>query len=300
MVYPHAADALPAARARSVWSRRMSDTTEPIATENQRLSPLAILSLGGSLLSVAVCLFGGIASVLGFPSVGMVILVLPLLALASAVLGVLSLVAINRSDGLLVGGVPARIGLVLGLIATAVTGSFTFGALRTAFDVRERLAPVVDALIADMNAGDWTNAQTRLGEPVASAMGEPGIAWFFDTLTSSFNAEPIGADAPLVILFQSRAELTRASDPTRVSPAPQNLNNEVPKPVRVTFAGGESGVLFVFLDPDALAIQDVRVSDAMIVLPDNRVLTLQPDGPASLLARGGGMTTVPRPAGSMP
>ncbi|MEM8835833.1 MAG: hypothetical protein AAGD00_08435 [Planctomycetota bacterium] len=278
----------------------MDDPPTRQATENQQLSPLAVLSLGGALLSFATCLVGGIASVLGFPSVGLVILFLPLLALASAVCGVLALVAINRSDGLLVGGVPARIGLVLGLIATAVTGSFTFGALRTAYDVRERLAPVVEALIADINADNWPGAEEHLGEPVARALGKTGVAWFFETLEASFQSETVGADAPLVILFRSRGELARASDPTQVSAAPQNLNDEVPKPVRVTFASGASGVLFVFLDPAALASQQVRVSDAMIVLPDNRVLTLQPDGPASLLARGGGMRVVPRPAEVMP
>jgi hypothetical protein len=262
-----------------------------------------LIALVGAVLAIILgC--GGIAGVVLLPDWTItLVLVAPVLALASAVLAGVTLVRIKNAGGELIGRTPAILGLFVGLGATALLGATVAAGLLTLAGSRQ-LAPVAAdfarAAVTDQNAA----AQQLLSEPVRRTIEQQRIDAFAEAVERELGVPVAGRAGPSLI---GEARSVMASAPgaatARISPDRQ------PRPFWLEFDASPAAgspdpaapatpparaFAYGFVNQDALQAREVLLDDLLILTPappnspsaggERRAIILQPDGPARFVA----------------
>ncbi len=254
-----------------------------------RLSLGAIAGMGLVVFSVLACVVSIGAVLAGNLSMAAVILPLPILGLTGATLGFLALRRIGRSKGTLIGRGPAVFALFVGLPSAIIQGAFALGPMRVWWDIRNTLAPAATTFAADLASGDANAARARMSVGASSALSDERLADFSTQLTATLGT-PITAQAT-TWLFSEIRRLGARSPGTPAAPNPRPAG---PPPRPVELVGPNARVLaYFFLDDDAIRSGDVRIADALVILPGDTPLILHEAGPASAAARALGLTAGP-------
>lgn len=226
------------------------------------------------------CVVAAIAAVFISPSVAAIILVLPLVAAAGALLSALALREINRSAGTVVGKPIAIVGLLVGIVSAILQGAAGLSAAGSMLSIRSNLVPVVETFVLAHERGDRSSMRACLGETVSRHLDDARIDRFFAETRARLGA-PKGARFDFGVMLRA-GERTRGAS-AGVAPGATVIEN--PRPVELVF-DSESAIAFVVPDEEAMrASNRVAIADVLVMLPDDSVLTLRDDGPMEALAR---------------
>ncbi|MEO1128277.1 MAG: DUF4190 domain-containing protein [Planctomycetota bacterium] len=258
-----------------------------------RTSGLGLLSLLCALISIGACAVAALLAMVLDPLAAGAIAVLPLFGIAAIILGGIAL-AKTPGDGIRRTRGPAGAGLILGIIATVLQGSAVAGALLRFFPVKNLIAPIVQEMAFDVEAGRTEEARDQLAEYVRSNVPPERIEAFFDVA-----AQAVGTfDRTEVTLFGTFVRSSRAfrDAPGGTAPPP----HITPFPVELV---GDSGrtLLWIMLDDAALEKEQVLVTDMILLLPNDRCAVLLPEAQLAQLAAAVGWQIVnPLPAQQTP
>lgn len=216
------------------------------------------------------------------------VLVLPAVGLAAAVLGWIGLRSVGRSGGMVVGRPLAMAGLFLGLISAVIQGSVVLGALRTVQDVRNTLVPHADRFVRDVQRGAMGEARDQLSVGANSALTDEALALFARRMEEAGGVFA-GADLRIVTMLNMAAEFRKRAAETAQRTGDSVALGADARPVQLEFASG-TALAYFFLDEDALGQREVKFTDALVLMPgDGGAVVLLAQGPASRLARAIGI-----------
>lgn len=253
--------------------------TDPSNPATPRVSAKALWGSLMSVVSVAVCVLAAIAAMLVSPAVAAVVLILPLVGGAGAVLCVLALREIDRGGGAIVGKPIAIVGLLIGLVSAILQGAAALSAVGSAYAVKANLVPVVESFVLAEARGDRSAMRACLGETVSHHLDDARIDWFFHELRSRQGTLK-GADFGLGFML-------RAADQLRAAAAGTTAGATVienPRPIELLFDRG-SAVAFVMPDEEAMrASNRIAIGDMIVLMPDSSVIALRENGPGEALA----------------
>ncbi len=251
--------------------------TEQPGADLAGYSLTAILAFAFSLMSLAICLGATLVGAFVTPAALVVILGLPLLGLAAAVLGAAAASSIKRSPLPIGGRRLAVFALFVGLGSAIIQGSFAVSAVASFWSIKTVLAPRIEPLFEQgVNADDAGPMRAALSQGAGVRAPDGRVASFFGALEGelgAFEQAGVGVD----IFFDLRSRVG-AAPPTQAQPP---LNQ--PKPLGLTFAN-QRVTSYFFLDQDALSRGDVVVDDILVFLADGRALALTTGGDAEKLA----------------
>jgi hypothetical protein len=264
----------------------VTDTDPPPQASADNLGEgLALLALGVGLFGAASCVAVGALGVF-IQGAGLVALGLPLVGLVAILLGALALRSIARSSGTEGRGF-AVAGVIIGIAVLVIPGAFAVGVARTYLSAKQRVAPVVDAMLAEADAGNAERGLDALAEAVEDVDA--------DRLTRFLGAVEVeigdlrGADVRLRTVFRLKEPFREAQRDGRLDETRTPSVASIPKPVRLE---GDAGavIAWVLLDEDALARDQVRLVDMLVVLEGGRGILLREAGPLSEVAAYLGLT----------
>ncbi len=246
---------------------------------------MALGSFLCSLGSVGVCLLAGIISAVVDPRAAGAVLVLPLISLSGAIMGGVALLRIERSGGRLGGRTAALIGLFLGLVATIIQGAVAGGALAAYFPVKRHIVPTMERAMRSAATGDMTATRALLGPASGTELADERLSRFF--LAMEDRLGPWTAARFDIGVLVDAAREARAGAARAGGAAPPT--GELPKPVVLVFARGEA-LAFLYPDQAALGKRQVRIADALIILPHDAsaipdAVSLMPAGQAAALGK---------------
>lgn len=254
--------------------------------EQPRLSVAAAVSAALAVLSLAGCLVVGVLSLAVSPVYFAGMVALPALGIAAVILGAIGLRQVRRGGGLVAGRPLAAAGVLLGLLSAVVQGSMGGSALATYLSMRSTLAPAAERALRALSADDLTNARALLAPATDSALTDERARAFIGAVEGACGeVQRVEFDHRVVTEVFERV---RAGGAASQGPAPAG---DPMKPVRVVGAKA-SALAWVALDDAALKSGQVRLLDAVVLLPDGRAVTLLPEGPGAVLARYLGLTLV--------
>jgi hypothetical protein len=262
------------------------------AAEAPVMSAKAALAGILALASLSACVVSLLLVLVGLIQAFVVVMVLPVLGIAGAVLGYVSLREIGKSQGRLKGRVPALIGLFLGLLTASIQGAAGIGVLRTYMDAKNTLAPAMGRLFIAMDRGEESTAELHLSQS-SETPGAAKRGAMIAALRAKFGACR-GATFDLATISEGRA-LATAGGSTPTGP----MQVDLPRTVRLVFERGEA-LLLVWLDNLALEKGEVRMFDGLVVVSKGEkagvqgrtppeVMVLREDGPGAKVAKGFGM-----------
>jgi hypothetical protein len=263
----------------------------PAAAPPESASVLGVVSLGLALLSVAACLIASVAAATGRPGAMVVVLVLPILGFAAMIAGALALMK-RRSAGVPLVRGPAAFGIIIGLASVVLQGSVAVGALIAYVPVKRIVVPVVSSMFAEAEAGHPDRALAAIVESSRTTIDAPRLGAFIRSATDALGT-PTRARVGLDIFFRSREALAEAMARGQSrGPAP-----DLGLQVKALELEGPSGrtVMYLVLDDAALKQDQVRIADAMVILPGGRCVVLLPQGRMMQLAAYLGLTVVNHP-----
>ncbi len=249
--------------------------TEPWSQEAPPLPPprVSLLAVFSLLSSLACCLPG-------FGVLGMG-------------LGGSALLAISHSQGRLRGKPAAAVGILLGLMATALQGAFVAGVVMGWNYYIHDMAPTTARLIERAAAGDVTGARTTLAPDANQALSDEAIQRFAAAAQGAYgNVQGAAARISQVAPAMGRSfRMVRSARRQKGAVAGSTFDDVVPVPVVLSFALDEAMCWAIF-DANALsgAPQRALLVDALLQLPDGSFVALRRDGPAVELARALGLT----------
>lgn len=241
--------------------------TEPWSQEAptppSRVSLLAVFSL---LSSLACCLPG-------FGVLGMG-------------LGGSALLAISNAQGRLTGKPAAAVGILLGLMVTALQGAIVAGVVMGWNYYIHQMAPTTAALVERAAAGDLAGARATLAPTAQQAVSDEAIQRF------GAHAKRVYGDVQGAAVRINRVAPAMGRSFRMVRSARQQsgassavFDDVVPVPVVLSFTLDEAMCWAIF-DADSLDATPQRalLVDALLQLPDGSFMALRRDGPAMELA----------------
>jgi len=240
-------------------------------------SLVAMLAFALSVMSLLICLGASVVGAFVTPAALVVILGLPLLGFAAALLGGAALSSIRRSGGATGGRRLAIFAVFVGIGSGVIQASFAVSAIASFWSIKTVLAPSVEPLMAKgVNDGDTEPMRLAFSRAADFRVDDARLASFFGTLEDElgeFESAGVGLD----IFFDLRERMAGAAGSTVSPPANQ------PKPLGLTFKKRRVTAYF-FLDQDALQNGDVVIDDALVFLGDGRAVLLALSGDAERLA----------------
>ena len=276
--------------ARTVNQPAQSDAPSHPLVPAERLSIAAAASALCALLAVSGCV--GISWIAyRQPDRFVYIAVVPALALAAIVLGVIARVRIRRSGT--TGGVVLRgkglatLGIFLGVLGGIIPTAFLLSALVTLSSLKS-LAPVAERVVLAAAAQRPQSARADLSQDASNEITDARLLAVGRAIERSVG-KPLKADVSIGAVMEAR---TRVVSAAQSGADPSALGELSPKPVVIRCERG-SVIAYTLLDADALNKQQVRITDALFLLPDGSCITLRIDGPAQQVARALGLSPTP-------
>jgi len=269
----------------------MSETPDPMVGGAPRGSFLGVASLGLALVSVSVCVVASVVALTGTPGAMFVVFAMPVVGFAAVVVGGAALLkrkALIMRDGGARGGAkdvplqrgPASFGIIIGLASMVLQGSVLAGAVMSYMPVKKMLAPVVSAMMLEVENGTPDRALTAISDVSKSVVDGGRIDGFFRAAMDAAG-EPARVHVGLDIFLRSREVFSSAGNSGARGPMP-----DLALQVKALELVGPKGrvMMYAVLDEDALKLDRVRLSDAMAVLGDGTSVVLLPQGRMSQLA----------------
>ena|GEM_PF-4431407 len=214
---------------------------------------------------------------------------IPLTGVLGMGLGASGLLAIRSAHGRLTGRPAAMLGLILGLMVTALQGALLYGGLSAWNFYVHDMAPTASAFVEAAHTHDTAAARLLLNNDTNAALTDSEITAFAEHVTLAYG-EPRGAPTRAGVIFPALIESFKRT--RGASQQGANINsNTVPVPLVLSFALDET-TAWVFFDQRALGKlpQQSVLADLMIQLPDGSYAALRTDGPAANLATDLGAT----------
>jgi len=269
----------------------MSEIPDPMVGGAPRGSFLGVASLGLALVSVSVCVVASVVALTGTPGAMFVVFAMPVVGFAAVVVGGAALLkrkALIMRDGGARGGAkdvplqrgPASFGIIIGLASMVLQGSVVAGAVMSYMPVKKMLAPVVSAMMLEVENGTPDRALTAISDVSKSVVDAARIDGFFRAAMDAVG-EPARVHVGLDIFLRSREVFSSAGNGGVRGPMP-----DLALQVKALELVGPKGrvMMYAVLDEDALKLDRVRISDAMVVLGDGTCVVLLPQGRMSQLA----------------
>jgi hypothetical protein len=205
---------------------------------------------------------------------------IPLFGLTGALLGGLSLRRIAASRGMLTGGAPAKVAVIIGLIVTAGQLFIFFGFAQAWTFNRKQLHPAMVRAIEAIELGDINTSPPIFTTQTSTQLTPERLE---AVRTFLLNEAGSGMEVRINIRRQLNGFRTLFRWDS-VRPGGTSGADESPG-IPCTIHGDRADLLaWVFFDAHTMQPGNVLVTDVMVQLPDGAVLTLLPDGPAQILA----------------
>ena len=242
---------------------------------------LGVISLGCALLSVAACVVvSAVVLVGGRTGAAVVIFGLPVLGVMAMVTGGMALVQ-RRARGVPLVRGPAAMGVIIGLASAVLQGSVAVGALMAYVPVKKMVTPVVTAVFEQVEAGRADVAVEAIPESSRTVIDAARVERFVGAVTDVVGT-PARAVVGLDMFVRTRRVFADAAARGAATGPVPDLGLQV-KTVEVEGPRGRV-MVFLVLDDAALQRDDVRIADAMAVLPGERCVVLLPEGRMKQLA----------------
>lgn len=244
------------------------DWVEQPPQAGQRVSLLAVFSL---LSSLACCV--------------------PLSGVLGMGLGGSAILAIGSSQGRLTGKPAAVIGLILGLMVTAIQGALCVGAITGWNFYVHRMAPAAAAFVEAAHNRDAAALRPMLAGPAQTDLTDEQLFAFGERITRAFG-QPRGAPTRFSVIASS---LIKSFSTTRGRAQQRGgvtfSGDVVPVPIVLSFAVDET-TAWAFFDDNSLKHrpQRAKVVDMLVRLPDGSYAALLAHGSAKNLADQFGYT----------
>lgn len=239
---------------------RMGIEEEPA----ERVSVLAVLSL----ISAVICCIPG-------------------LGVLAVILGVGAMIGIRKSRGRVSGMGLAALGTLLGLIVSVVWAGVGLGAGQAFHYYSNTIAPAGGSILRAADAGDLSSVKGQLTSDAINDLTDEDFALFGEALRAEYG-DFSGTPATFKELIDNISR--GASAWQAMGQGKQGGSTHEGIPIPLDFDGGSTFGLFT-IDP-ASGGGAVVFSDAGVMLPDGRALTLREDGPAKIAFRVQGVDTV--------
>lgn len=257
----------------------------PGGDASARLSSASLASFGLVVLALVIGCGSLATSIFAGWNVWVGVLVAPLFALNGCILAFLSLRAIERSGGRLMGRPLALVSLFCGVGVTAIQGALVLLALVT-LSASSTLAPIGAELVGYALADRDRLTRGLLAEDVSERLSDADLERFASAVRDRLG--PVtDSSAGFGLILDARRAFSEAGPMEGYQPDAE----ELPRPVYLHF--GERRVLaYVFTDQRALQDKKIRIRDMLIMLGDGSVIVLAPGGPATDLANAAGWEIV--------
>ena len=237
-----------------------------------RPSGAGFLAAMCALVGLGACVVVSIVTIWS-PRALVLIFALPAFGVLAVALAATSLSRKTAPDGSRYSRGPAVFGLIVGIACVVLQGAVVIGAMMTYWPIRQNLVPVADTLLPG------GAAPAPPGAPIAPLAPEvpPGALEAFlsrcEAAAGPLDRFEVGVDVFFVVRDVTKEAQERGG---ATGTLPAGLG---PKPM---FLVGSEGRLLVWvvLDQEALAREEVVIADMLAVLPDGRAATLRgDDGP---------------------
>lgn len=224
-----------------------------------------------------------VCSLLGLISSCLIVGGIP--ALLGVTLGVFSLLMISNSNGRLGGRGLAIAALIIGLISTAISVSVFIGATQVSKSMKGEFSQPLGQLMLDIDAKDFAKARKSLTPAAASAITDEDFTRFLD----GYQAELGHAKAPPESMFELFSLYSTLGPQMQQFQGGQNV---IPFPG--SFDNGTSVIAFQ-VDKNGGPGQAIKipVSNIMVITPSGKKVTLY--DPA---ASANSPLTMPMPPGA--
>ena len=242
--------------------------------EPVRGSALGAIALLCSLIGSGGCAVVGILTAIGTGDALVGVIATACFSILGFALGVIAFFSAKK-------GTPrgGAIGATfLGAIFGALQGAVVVGALIQFLPLQSQVAPMIEGLVQTASTDDPEAAAKLLGPDATQVVTGDDLVAFVQRV-----------DAAAGGITEVRVELTtltKASETVqnfapRPDADPQNI--EFPKPIELVTPSGDTVLLGVWLDEEALKDDEVLIRDLIAFLPTGEMLVLRDDGPARTL-----------------
>lgn len=228
-------------------------------------SRLSLLALVALLLSIPACC-------------------VPLLGVGAgpiaAILGVIALLVISRSQGRLHGNGLAASGVFLGIISAVLWGAVGFGAYTAFTWYRDQPVATTANLFQAIQDNDFAKARVALSEPASKSLTDDDLRAFRDAASASLG---VYKSAPIDFALWGDAFKDAYSGKQKPAQGGNTQSNSPPFPVALQF---DKQLSVAYATPDMARMQagGFLIDDIFVILADGRGLTLRKDGPIKAFA----------------